>query len=109
LTQWITLYHSSQIPTEANGWSGQNYTGINDKQLDDAIYKATHLSIAVERKNNYYIAEQRIVDLIPQIGLTLWTDVYTPKKNLAMAGFDYVISSSIGYTYNSELWYWEKK
>ncbi|MGB9794688.1 ABC transporter substrate-binding protein [Caldisericum exile] len=38
----FTLYHSSQIPTEANGWQGQNYPGISDPTLDDAIYKATH-------------------------------------------------------------------
>ena len=105
----FTLYHSSQIPTEENGWQGQNYTGINDKTLDDAIFAATHEVDPAVRQKNYYVAEQRIADLIPQIGLTLWTDVYTPKKNLAMAGFDYVISSSIGYTFNSELWYWEKK
>ncbi|MGC8690322.1 MAG: ABC transporter substrate-binding protein [Caldisericum sp.] len=103
------LYHSSQIPTEANGWQGQNYPGISDPTLDDAIYKATHEVDPYVRQKNYYIAEQRIADLVPQIGLNVWTDIYTPKKGLAMAGFDYVMSSSVGYTYNSELWYWEKK
>ncbi|MEF3244931.1 MAG: S-layer homology domain-containing protein [Caldisericaceae bacterium] len=104
-----TLYHSDQIPTEANEWEGQNYTGISDPTLDDAIYKATHEVDPAVRQKNYYIADQRIADLVPQIGLVIWTDIYTPKANLAMAGFDYVVSSSIGYTYNSELWYWEKK
>ena len=105
----FTMYHSSQIPTEENGWEGQNYTGISDKTLDDAIYKATHEVDPAVRQKNYYIAEERIAELIPQIGINVWTDIYTPKKNLAMAGFQYVISSNIGYTWNSELWYWEKK
>lgn len=105
----FTLYHSSQIPTEENGWQGQNYTGISDKTLDDAIYKATHEVDPAVRQKNYYIAEERLVELIPQVGINVWTDIYTPKKNLAMAGFQYVMSSSIGYTWNSELWYWEKK
>ncbi|MFZ1431316.1 MAG: peptide ABC transporter substrate-binding protein [Geminicoccaceae bacterium] len=26
--------HSDEIPTEANGWSGQNYTGFSDPQVD---------------------------------------------------------------------------
>ncbi|MCI4463348.1 MAG: S-layer homology domain-containing protein [Caldisericum sp.] len=105
----FTLYHSSQIPTEANNWQGQNYMGISDPTLDDAIYKATHEVDPTVRQKNYYIAEQRLADLVPQIGLNQWTDIFTVKKNLAMAGFGFVLSSTITYTYNSELWYWEKK
>jgi peptide/nickel transport system substrate-binding protein len=105
----FTMYHSSQIPTEANNWQGQNYSGISDPTLDDAIYKATHEVDPTVRQKNYYIAEQRLADLVPQIGLNQWTDIFTVKKNLAMAGFGFVLSSTITYTYNSELWYWEKK
>jgi len=105
----FTLYHSSQIPTEANNWQGQNYTGISDPTLDDAIYKATHEVDPAVRQKYYYIAEQRLADLVPQIGLNQWTDIFTVKKNLAMAGFGFVLSSTITYTYNSELWYWEKR
>jgi len=105
----FTLYHSSQIPTEANNWQGQNYMGLSDPTLDDAIYKATHEVDPAVRQKNYYIAEQRLADLVPQIGLNQWTDIFTVKKNLAMAGFGFVLSSTITYTYNSELWYWEKK
>lgn len=104
----FTLYHSSQIPTEENGWQGQNYTGISDKALDDAIFTATHQVDPDVRKKNYYIAQERIAELVPQIGLNWWSDIYTPKVNLAMAGFQYDISSSIGYTWNTEYWYWKK-
>ncbi len=103
-----TIFHSSQIPTEENNWQGQNYTGISDPELDEAIRTATTEIDPEIRKKAYQKAQERITALVPQVPLNWWTDIYTPKANLAMAGFDYSISSSIGYTYNSVLWYWEK-
>ncbi|HYN37915.1 MAG TPA: peptide ABC transporter substrate-binding protein, partial [Rhodospirillales bacterium] len=32
-----TTLHSSEIPTEANGWSGQNYTGFRNPEMDATI------------------------------------------------------------------------
>ncbi|MFO1119586.1 MAG: peptide ABC transporter substrate-binding protein [Rhodospirillales bacterium] len=32
-----TTLHSSEIPTEANGWSGQNYTGFRNAEMDGLI------------------------------------------------------------------------
>jgi peptide/nickel transport system substrate-binding protein len=104
-----TIFHSEQIPTEENNWQGQNYTGINDPVLDENIYIATHEVDPAIRRAAYYKAQARIHALIPQVPLNWWTDIYTPKANLAMAGFDYTVSSSIGYTYNTELWYFEKQ
>lgn len=103
----FTLYHSSQIPTEENSWQGQNYTGVADPVLDEAIKAATTKVNPAERRSHYYVAQERLVELIPQIGLNWWADIYTPKTNLANAGFMYTISSSIGYTWNSEFWYWK--
>ena len=31
------MLHSTQIPTEENGYSGQNYTGFADPEVDDLI------------------------------------------------------------------------
>ena len=33
----LTTLHSSQIPSEENAWSGQNYTGYNSPQMDRLI------------------------------------------------------------------------
>jgi peptide/nickel transport system substrate-binding protein len=104
-----TMYGIDQIPSEDNGWQGQNYTGITDKTLNDAFYAATHSVDMKVRIQNYYVGLQRLTELMPEIPLNWWVDIYTPKVNLAMAGFQYSLSSAIGYTYNSELWYWEKK
>ncbi|MEF3245082.1 MAG: hypothetical protein K6343_03775, partial [Caldisericaceae bacterium] len=99
----FSLYHSSQIPTEVNDWRGQNYTGISDPTLDDAIYKATHEVDPSIRQRNYYIADQRLVDLVPQIGLNVWTDVVTFKNNIK--GINYSISRSVPITWNIQDWY----
>lgn len=34
-----TTLHSKHIPTEANNWAGQNYTGFANKEVDDLIEK----------------------------------------------------------------------
>jgi hypothetical protein len=99
----FSLYHSSQIPTQSNNWQGQNFTGISDPTLDDAIYKATHLVDPAERQKYYYIAEQRIADLVPQIGLNQWTDIVTYKNFIK--GIDYPLSSGIPITWNVQDWY----
>jgi peptide/nickel transport system substrate-binding protein len=104
-----TMYGTDQIPTDANTFAGQNYTGIADKTLNDAFYNATHSVDTAVRIKNYFVGLQRLDDLLPELPLNWWVDIYTPKINLAMAGFQYSLSSSLGYTYNSELWYWEKK
>ncbi|MCW1300728.1 MAG: ABC transporter substrate-binding protein [Candidatus Parvarchaeota archaeon] len=100
----FNLFHSSQIPSEANGFQGQNYSGVSDSMLDNAIYTATHEVDPIVRKTYYDIAHQRIADLIPQIGLNVWTDIYTYKRNLM--GIDYNLSSSIPITWNINDWYW---
>ena len=104
-----TLYGTDQVSSEENNWAGQNYTGIADKTLNDAFYTATHQIDTAVRIKNYFVGLQSLTELLPEIPLNWWVDIYTPKVNLAMAGFQYSLSSSLGYTYNSELWYWEKK
>ena len=34
-----TTLHSEEIPTEANNWSGQNYTGFRNAELDELLEK----------------------------------------------------------------------
>ena len=99
----FTLYHSSQIPTEANGWAGQNYTGISDPTLDDAIYKATHEFDRDVKKSNYFIVQQRLINLVPQIGLHWWNDFFIARKTIH--GIDYKISGVVPLTWNIQNWY----
>ena len=78
-----TAYHSSQIPTDANGCVGQNTTFMSDPQLDLALDQA-RLSVKLsDRKDKYIAAEKRLADLIPEIPLYQAVDVEAYNKKLA--------------------------
>src|SRR3981081_2560835 len=65
-----TAYHSSQIPTDANGCVGQNTTFTSDPQLDQALDQA-RLSVKLsDRRDKYIVAQRRLSDLVP--GLLLY-------------------------------------
>ncbi|MBI1778722.1 MAG: peptide ABC transporter substrate-binding protein [Proteobacteria bacterium] len=42
-----TQFHSSHIPTEANGWAGQNYPGYKNPKMDELIDK---LEVELDRE-----------------------------------------------------------
>ena len=78
-----TAYHSSQIPTDANGCVGQNTTFVSDPQLDQALDQA-RLSVKLsDRKDKYIVAQRRLGDLVPEIPLYQAVDVEAYNKRLA--------------------------
>jgi peptide/nickel transport system substrate-binding protein len=77
-----TAYHSSQIPTDANGCVGQNTTYMSDPQLDQALDQA-RLSVKLsDRKDKYIAAQKRLADVIPEIPLYQAVDVEAYNKKL---------------------------
>ena len=78
-----TAYHSSQIPTDANGCVGQNTTFMSDPQLDQALDQA-RLSVKLsDRKDKYIVAQKRLADVVPEIPLYQAVDVEAYNKKLA--------------------------
>jgi peptide/nickel transport system substrate-binding protein len=78
-----TAYHSSQIPTDANGCVGQNTTFTSDPMLDQALDQA-RLSVKLsDRKDKYIVAQRRLADLVPEIPLYQAVDVEAYNKKLA--------------------------
>src|SRR5438094_790015 len=78
-----TAYHSSQIPTDANGCVGQNTTFTSDPQLDQALDQA-RLSVKLsDRKDKYIVAQHRLADLVPEIPLYQAVDVEAYNKKVA--------------------------
>jgi peptide/nickel transport system substrate-binding protein len=78
-----TAYHSSQIPTDANGCAGQNTTFTSDPQLDQALDQA-RLSVKLsDRRDKYIAAQRRLADLVPEIPLYQAVDVEAYNKKLA--------------------------
>jgi peptide/nickel transport system substrate-binding protein len=78
-----TAYHSSQIPTDANGCVGQNTTFMSDPQLDQALDQARLSVQLANRKDKYIVAQKRLSDVIPEIPLYQAVDVEAYNKKLA--------------------------
>ena len=77
-----TAYHSTQIPTDANGCVGQNTTFVSDPQLDQALDQA-RLSVKIsDRKDKYVVAQKRLADILPEIPLYQAVDVEAFNKKL---------------------------
>ncbi len=54
-----TILHSSEIPTEARNWSGQNYTGFRNAEMDDLI-EAIPLELDREKRRPMWRRVQEI-------------------------------------------------
>jgi peptide/nickel transport system substrate-binding protein len=54
-----TTLHSDQIPTEANGWGGQNYTGYKNPETDELI-DAIEVELDREKRLALWAELQRI-------------------------------------------------
>jgi peptide/nickel transport system substrate-binding protein len=100
-------YNSSQIPTEQNGWQGQNYSRISDPELDkwtttgnDNFYNKDTL---YEASKNL---QARVYELVPEIYLNFFVSVSVVRKGFV--GFDYPVDGAIVGTWNLQYWYKEK-
>ena len=58
-----TLYNCKGVPTEANSWSGQNYSGFCDKTYDADVAKAgndLNTVLSQEKRKPLYVEAQKI-------------------------------------------------
>lgn len=92
-----SVFHSKNIPTEKNTWSGQNYPGWNNKKVDEAIEK---LKIEFDPKKRVQLSHQIIREYtsdIPVIPLFFRPDVgVVPKgfKNYVPTGHQFYDSNN---------------
>lgn len=90
-----TLYHSNQIPTEANGKEGQNYMGYVNPEMDKLL-DAGKLTFDREERTRIYRQVQRIYyEDVPMIYLYYYVnvDVYPADlQNYKPAPFTNTIS-----------------
>lgn len=83
--------HSEEIPTEANGWSGQNYTGFRNSEMDRLI-DAIEIELDREKRRAMWHRLQRIyAEELPVLPLyfranphvwPLWLEGVTPTGHL---------------------------
>jgi peptide/nickel transport system substrate-binding protein len=69
------VLHSTQIPTEANGYSGQNYTGFADPEVD-ALIESIETTLDPEARRPLWARMQRLyVENLPVLPLYFRTNV----------------------------------
>jgi peptide/nickel transport system substrate-binding protein len=64
-----TTLHSEEIPSAENGWSGQNYTGFKNAEMDELIEK---INLEIDRKKRKAMwdrLQEIYVEEVPVIGL----------------------------------------
>lgn len=99
-----TLYHSSQIPSKANGWQGQNYSGWRNTEADKYadIYN-TNLDRA-KRDEAYYKHQEIWNKDVPELPLLWWSAHTALRDNIK--GYD--VGIDVGtHTWNIMYWYRE--
>ena len=68
--------HSDEIPTEANGWSGQNYTGFSDSQVD-ALLDSIEVELDRDKRAALWHELQRIyAEELPALPLFFRADAH---------------------------------
>ena len=61
--------HSEEIPTEQNGWSGQNYTGFRHAEMDQVIDDLEVVCEEEAQQNLWNRAQAIYADELPVIPL----------------------------------------
>jgi peptide/nickel transport system substrate-binding protein len=75
-----TTLHSSEIPTAANNWSGQNYTGFADPEAD-ALIEQIEVELDRDRRKELWRRLQRIyAEALPVIPLYFRANPYIFPK-----------------------------
>lgn len=71
-----TMLHSTQIPSEANGWAGQNYTGFSDPRMDELI-DAIEITLDREARERLWHEFQRLyASELPSLPLYFRSDAH---------------------------------
>ena len=72
--------HSEQIPTEANNWSGQNYTGFASERMDQLIERIELELDRAERKLLWKDLQDIYTDDLPVLPLYWRANPYIQPK-----------------------------
>lgn len=96
--------HSKEIPTAENGWSGQNYPGYANPQMDQALDSAER-ELLVDKRRGYFAEIQKIAaDDLPSLPLFFRVDPFVIPKALKGVVPTGTLNSSTLWV---EQWRWE--
>ena len=80
--QYEGYFHSKNIPTEANGGSGYNYTRHRDAELDKWLDLAGKAPSLEKRAEAYRKAQARVAEIVPHIYLYRRVNVHAFRNNI---------------------------
>jgi peptide/nickel transport system substrate-binding protein len=92
-----TTLHSDQIPTEANAWTGQNYPGFNDPEVDALIDRLERELDREKRRVLWHELQRRYSEALPAVPLFFRSSVFVKPKWLG--GIE-----PTGHQYPTTLW-----
>lgn len=92
-----TSLHSAHIPTEANGWAGQNYTGFKNAEMDELIERIEVELDKPKRKELWKRLQEIYVTELPVIPLYFRAEPYIMPKWLTGV-------APTGHQYTTSLW-----
>jgi peptide/nickel transport system substrate-binding protein len=96
--------HSKEIPTAENGWSGQNYPGYANPQMDQALDSAER-ELIVDKRRGFFAEIQKIAaDDLPSLPLFFRVDPFVIPKALKGVVPTGTLNSSTLWV---EQWRWE--
>jgi peptide/nickel transport system substrate-binding protein len=99
------LYTSDGVPSEANGWMGQNYPGYRNTEMDKACKSAAG-EVDEDRRARLLADSVRVFSRdLPALPLYTWATVAAAKP--ALGNFAAVRMGSTYETWNAHKWYWQ--
>lgn len=77
------LWHSRYIPSRANGYDGQNYSGWRNPEIDKLAEQGKQTVDVEQRKQIYYRMQEIMVQEVPVIPLYYRATIDVVKNNIA--------------------------
>ncbi|MGD9884182.1 MAG: peptide ABC transporter substrate-binding protein [Reyranella sp.] len=101
----LTILKSTEIPSAANGWSGQNYSGYRNADMDKALDNAERELDAQKRRAFFADIQRLYAEDLPVLPLFFRVDPFViPKQLKGVAPTGHLNSSTLWI----EQWRWEE-
>ena len=95
---------SSEIPTAENGWSGQNYPGYSNPEMDKALDSAERELDEDKRRENFAVIQRLYTEDLPVLPMYFRVDSFViPRKLKGVVPTGHQFSSTLWI----ETWRWE--
>ncbi len=98
----FTLWHGSQIPSEANGMTGENYFGWKNPRADELLTRARNASSGDERTAAYREHQALFMEDLPALPLFSHDLIHLVKANVA--NYQPTNSVRVADTWNAAEW-----